>query len=280
MGKGKKFFADYSLITVGAFLVAAGLQLFLVPFKYSSGGIGTLSTILFYFSKIPISLSYLVLNAFLFIFGWRYLGKNAVIKSLAGSLLLSLFLQLCTYIPIDINDKFISFVMGGILDGLGTGLVIRAEASTGGVDLAALIIKHFFPHLSVATVIFVINGMLLGISGIAFKSFSVAFYSITAMFVSEKILEMILNVGVSAKSVLIISDEYQEIKNLIYSKYDRGVTQFESKSLLGDRDKTSLICVATPKEVSKIIRDIKSVDSTAFVVVSDVKEVIGRGFTY
>jgi len=279
---GKKQVINYLLIIVGSFLVAAGLQIFLVPFKYSSGGIGTLSTILYYFSntKIPISLSYLALNAVLFILGWKFLGKGAVINSLLGSLLLSLFLEVCTYIKFDIDDQVMAFIMGGILDGLGTGLVIRAEASTGGVDLAALIIKRFSPHLSVSSLIFVINGVLLAVSGIAFQSFSVAFYSIVAIFISEKVLEYVLNVGVSAKSILIISDKNEEIKDLIYSKYDRGITRFTTKSLSGDRDKTSMICVATPKEVAKIIRDIKSVDSTAFIVVSDVKEVIGSGFSY
>ena len=274
----KKQIKDYSLIIVGASFIAAGLQLFLVPFKYSSGGIGTLSTVIFYTSHIQMSVSYLIIDAFIFLFGWKHLCKNTIIKSIVGSAVLSLFLEICTYIEINPQDKIVSFIMGGILDGIGMGLVIRAEASTGGVDLAALIIKKFFSHFSVASIIFVINAFLIALSGIVFKSFEVTFYSIAAMFVSEKITEVIINVGIKAKSVMVISDRYEEIEKIIQNKYERGVTEIYARGAYEMQDKMSLICVATPKEVSKMVKDIMNQDKSAFVVVSDVKEVRGNGF--
>ncbi len=157
--------------------------------------------------------------------------------------------------------------------------MVRVGASTGGVDLVGLIIKHFFPHLSVATIMFVINAALLIISRIVFKCFAVTFYSVAAVFVSEKITELVLNVGISAKSVLIISDYFEDIEQLIKVKYERGVTKFYSEASDKENQKVSLFCVATPKEVSKIARDIREVDRKAFLAISDVKEVMGKGFT-
>ncbi len=269
---------DYLLISIGSFILSLGMNVFLVPAFLSSGGVGTIGTIFLHIFGIPLSATNLAFNIVLFFFGYRYLGKSAVAKTVVGILTLTIFLQLTSYLPAFSGDIIISTISGGLLVGVGVGLAVRRRASTGGSDFAALIIKHFIPHISLATVIFIIDCVIIAAAGIVFKSFMVTFYSAVAMFVSSRMTDVIVSFGDCAKTIFIVSQRHDLIKEKVMAHFDRGVTAIFSRGGYSDNNSMMLMCVVSPKEVPYVVGMVRSIDAHAFVVISDSREVLGEGF--
>ena len=274
----KTAIVDYLLIIIGSLILALGMNIFLVPAKLSSGGVGTIGTIFLHIFGIPLSATNLFFNVILFVFGYRYLGKAAVAKTVVGILTLSLFLQLTSYLPAFSGDIIISTVSGGLLVGVGVGLAVRRRASTGGSDFAALIIKRFIPHLSLATVIFTIDCAIIIIAGVVFKSFTVTFYSAVAMFVSSRVTDFIVSFGDMAKTIFIMSEKHELISGKVLEHFSRGVTGIYSKGIYSGSNGLMLLCVVSPKQVPYVVNMIRSIDDRAFVVINDSREVLGEGF--
>ena len=269
---------DYTQITLGCAILAMGLQLFLVPNRISSGGVSTLSTVLFYLFDLPLSVTTLSLNALLLAFGYRYLGRSAVVKTVVGVVLLSGFLELAALLPVYTEDVLMATLSGGVLVGVGVGLVIRRDASTGGSDLAALILRRFFPHLSVAHLLLVIDCIIIAVSGLAFRSLTVTLYSFVAMFLCSRVADVILTHGTAAKSVYILSSKTDEIAALVLRDFSRGVTGIYSRGVYSERDRMMLLCVVSPKELPRLVRAVRALDRSAFAIITDVREVVGEGF--
>jgi uncharacterized membrane-anchored protein YitT (DUF2179 family) len=274
----KKNVKEFFNVLVGSFFVALGLNMFLVPFQLSSGGIGTIGVILLYFFKIPLSITNLILNMVLFGFGFKFLKKDEIIKTVFGITILSIFLKLTTYISFVQEDIFLAVIMGGVFDGIGMGLILKANGSTGGIDFCALMVKKILPHISIANFIFIVNSILFIISGLIFKSYFVIFYSIIAMFVSSKVTDTVLNIGEHSKSIEIISNNAEKIEQIILNDFSRGVTEIYIRGAFYKEERKMLLCVVKPKEVAKIIRAVKSIDKNAFLIISDAYEVLGEGF--
>ena len=274
----KKCIFDYLYIAIGSLILAMGMNMFLVPCQISSGGVGSIGTVLLYVFNIPLSVTNLFFNVILFIFGYKYLGKTSVLKTIIGIIFLSLFLEVTKYFPTFNNDLFVSTVVGGVLVGIGVGFVIRVEASTGGSDFAALILKRFIPHISTATLILIIDCIIIIFAGIVFKSYTITFYSAISMFISSKVTDRIATMGDAAKSILIISKKNNEIAKSVMKNFERGVTGIYSKGLYSEEDKIMLLCVVSPKELPSLIYTVRNIDKNAFTIVFDAREVLGEGF--
>lgn len=269
---------DYLQITLGCAILAVGLHLFLVPNRISSGGVSTLATVFFYLFDIPLSVTTLVLNALLLVLGYRYLGRSAVIKTVVGVVVLAGFLELTTLLPVYTEDVLMATLGGGVLVGVGVGLVIRRDASTGGSDFAALVLKRFFPHLSTARLILIIDCIIIAVSGVVFRSLTVTLYSLVAMFLCSKVADLILEHGTAAKSVYILSSKTDEIAALVLRDFSRGVTGIYSRGVYTEQDRMMLLCVVSPKELPRLMRAVRALDRTAFAIITDVREVVGEGF--
>ena len=274
----RKVVKDYLILVTGAFLLASGLNAFLVPCKLSSGGVSAIGTMLLYLANVPISVTNLAVNAVLFLFGYKYVGKGAVLKTVVGIAALSAFLEITKYFPLFGDDLFISVVMGGALVGVGVGFVVKVEGSTGGSDFAGLILKKFFPHIPVATLILFIDSFIIMISGIVFKSYMITFYSAIAMFIAAKVTDKVITMGDKAKSVYIISAQNAGISKMIMHSFARGVTGIYSKGLYSGNDSMMLLCAVSPKQLPKLVNKIKDIDKNAFIIVNEAREVLGEGF--
>jgi len=268
----------YFGIIIGAFLLALGLNLFLVPFRISPGGVSTIGTVLLYLFGVPLSVTTLLLNAVLFLFGYKILGKSAVFKTIWGVVFSSLFLELCAYFPVYTEDVLMATLSGGILTGLGIGLAVRQEASTGGSDFAALMLHRFFPHISVSFLILLIDAIIIVLAGFVFGSITISFYSALSLFVSMKTTDLVLAFGDTAKSIFILSPKTNEISICIQTRFARGTTGIYSRGMYLGKDGLMLFCVVSPKELPSLVRLVRSVDETAFIVISDAREVLGEGF--
>ena len=278
MKKGKLYLWQTACIVLGSFILALGVNLFLTPNKISSGGISSIGTILFHLFGVKMSVTNLALNAVLFLLGFKYLGREAVVKTVIGILALTASLEVTSYLPTYSEDMLLSTVVGGVLVGLGVGLVVRQNASTGGSDFAALVIRRFLPHVSLASIILVLDCAVIIASGIVFRSVTVTIYSVIAMYISSRVTDAVVVFGNKAKAVQIFSDHNEEIADYVMKEFERGATGIHCRGMYSGSEKLMLLCVLSPKELPLLVRTIKQIDPTAFIIINDAKEVLGEGF--
>ncbi len=274
----KKTVTDYLVIVIGTFILAFGINFFLVPLKISTGGVSGVATIFYHLLNVPMSVTTLIINLVLFAWGFKTLKKSTIVKNLAGIVFLSLFLQLTESLVYTKADILIASVFGGILVGIGVGLVVLKDGSTGGSDFAALIIHKALPHISVANIILAIDTVVILASGFAFEDFNIVFYSVISVFISSKVTDFILINGEKAKSVYIVSEKSSEIADEIMRDMERGVTGIYSKGCYNNADRTMLMCIVKSKEVQTVLKIVKKWDKSAFTIISEVREVRGEGF--
>lgn len=274
----KKTIYEYGIIAFGALLLAIGLNGFLVPYKLSVGGVSSLGTLFLYLFSVPLSVTNIFFNAVLFVFGYKFLGKDAVIKTAAGVAFTSVTLELTKNFHVNGCDSFSAGVAGGFLLGAGVGLAIRMGASTGGSDFAAMMLNSRIPHISVSDFIVIIDAAVILLSGIVFRSVLVTVYSVISLFVAARVTDRIITAGALAKSVYIASERVEEISEIIMKTLNRGVTGIYSKGMYSGKKRLMLLCIVSPKELPKLIFAVKSIDKKAFVIIEDAKEVLGEGF--
>lgn len=267
------------LITVGAFIMALGVSVFLVPSKVAAGGVTGISTVIYLKTGIPLGVSYLIINVFLFLWGFKTLPKKSLVYTVYATLISSVFLDFAEKYGILFDDFVISSVYGGALTGLGIGIVIINGASTGGVDLLSVILNKKFPGVSVPLIILLSDIVIVTLSAFVFSDFSLILYSFVALFVANKVMDYVIDGVNFAKAVYIISDRHQKISREIILSLQRGVTGIYTKGMYSDNNKMTLMCVVRKREVHKIKNIVRKSDPDAFVIVADVTEALGEGFS-
>jgi uncharacterized membrane-anchored protein YitT (DUF2179 family) len=268
---------DYIAITIGVCIAVSGLNLFLVPNLIAAGGISGIATILYHMFQIPLGLTIAVLNVPLFIFGFRLVGRSFAIRTAYALILYSVTAEL---IPIPAaDDMFLGCVYGGVLMGVGVGLVVRSGGSTGGTDMAAKMLSARFKFMGIGTFVFCIDFVVISVSGLLFTP-KIALYALASLFITSKLIDVV-TVGLSAaKAFYIISGKNDEIAAAILEKLKRGVTSLNAKGLYSGRDKSVLMCVLPWRtEGVRLKKIVRSIDPDAFVIVADVSEVLGEGFS-
>lgn len=283
MKKGLKIFLDYYCIVLGTFILAFAINTFLVPCKISTGGVSGIATVLKISCGVPLSITTLVINVALFLFGFKTLPKSSILKTVVGILLFSGFLQLTdSFMPKFVDnikeDIWVCSIFGGVLVGVGVGLVVLREGSTGGSDFAALMLNKIMPHISVGTFIMIIDTAIIVVSGIVLGDYLIIFYSVVSLFISNKITDLILVGGDRGRSVYVVSKKSNEIAVRVMNELERGVTSIHSRGCYEGYEGEMLMCIVRTKEVPKILSIVREVDSSAFTVISEVKEVRGLGF--
>lgn len=262
----------------GSAFAAAGMAFFLVPAKLSAGGIGTLATVFFYLFGIPLSLTTVLFNAVLLFFGARLLGKKAALRTLWGIGMYSVFLEIFAFFPVFSGESLIASVCGGCLAGLGVGLTLRGNGSTGGSDLAGLMLKKKFPHVATTTHILLLDIAVIALSGTVFRSLTVAFFSAMAMYFSALVGGAVLEMGDRAKTLLIISEKTEEIAYELMHVFHRGVTKLPCRGGWEDKERRMILSAVSPKEAPLVIDTVKEKDPKSFVILFDAREVLGEGF--
>lgn len=275
----KAFIKDFILITLGALVMALGYSYFLVPNDIAAGGASGVATILHSKFGISVSLVVLVINVVLFGVSWKTMPKSVFVKSAIGTVMLTLFLQLTANVSPFTNDVLLAAAFGGVLVGVGVGVVVKFGASTGGSDFLAIILyKLFKKRISVANLILAIDGIIIIAAGLVFQDYTLMLYTVISAYVSSKITDGIVEGGNAAKSVYIISEKADEISAAIMKGLKRGTTGIYGKGMYTNRDITLILCVVTRNEIPKLRSIVKGIDDKAFIILSDVREVLGEGF--
>lgn len=281
--KTRKLVKDYLLIILGDFLLAYAVIAFFQPHNMVTGGVSGLAIIIADYSahiwvEIPVWLTNLVFNIPLFIIGFLVLKGESIIKSAFAVFFLSAAFYLVQFAPVPPNDIVLSTIFGGVTGGVGVGLVLRATATTGGTTLAGAILHNtFFKHVSVAKLIFAADALIIVIGLVVFGPMA-SMYAIASIYISTKITEAVLEGMHFAKAAFIISDKTETIADHVIANLDRGATEIKGRGMFSKKDKNLLICVVNTKESVKLKELVSEIDPTAFVIMADVREVLGEGF--
>lgn len=268
---------DFVYIIIGSILPAFAFHAFLLPNNIAAGGVSGISTVLFELFRWNPTIVQFAINIPLLILCFVMLGKAAGYKTVLGSLLLPLFVGLFQFIKPVTNDMLLAAIFGGALTGVGIGIVFRAKASTGGTSIVAQIL-HEYASLPLGLSTGIVDAFVILMAFFTFNSETVM-YSLIALFIMSRTIDL-TQVGLSrAKNVLIISKQPEEIKEKILHTLDRGVTNLGIKGGYGKKDSEMLMCVISEKEFTVLKDTILLADPDAFVVVMPASEVLGRGFT-
>lgn len=266
------------MIVCGAVILAIALDLFLIPADIAPGGMSGLSIVLNHIFKIPVGVLVLALNIPIFLWSMKYFDYRFLLYSLFGMVVLSISIDAFSFIKPVTSDLILSSVYGGAMMGLGVGLVFRCGATTGGTEIIAQIFKYHFPGFSVGRFVLIIDAVIVTLAGLAYGKWEVALYSAVALYISAVVVDLIVEGIDFAKMVFIISDNPKDITNEIYKSMSRGTTALSGSSMYTNTDKTVLMCVVKQYEIGKLKNIIQSVDDSAFIIVSDAREVLGNGF--
>lgn len=269
---------QYLLILTGAFVMALGFNLFLIPNHIAAGGAGGIATILNAEFGWNIPLTVFAVNLVLFAVSLKTMPKSVFLRSAVGALALTLFLKITEQFPPFVNDVVLGASFGGVLVGVGIGLVVRCGASTGGSDFLAVILHSFIKNISVAKWILIIDSVIIVSGGLVFGDYSLMLYAAVSAYISTKVADAMVDGGNSAKSVYIISEKSEEISKGIIKNINRGVTGIYGKGMYTNRELTVLMCIVKRNEIQKLRAYVKSIDEKAFIILSEVREVLGEGF--
>ncbi len=265
-------------IATGSLVMALSVSLFLLPNQLSTGGFTGIGTITYYLFNISIGTTTIILNIPLFVIAFLKLGKGFVIRGIIGTILLSTFLNLTENIEPLTNDRFLSCIYGGILMGLGTAIILRADSSTGGTELLTGIITKYKPGIRLSNLMIIVDIIIVGLNMIFFKEIEIGLYSAIAIYLMGKIIDILFEGIYFTKMMFIISDKYQEITEKIHENVMRGTTGLYARGMYTKKDKMVILCVTSRNEVIKIRQIIKPIDPRAFIIISNAREVFGRGF--
>jgi len=273
-----KKFLKLATVAFGAVLMAFALNLFLVPAHIAPGGVSGLSTVIYHKTGIPVGILIFTLNIPIFILGWKNFGWKFTAWSVYGTFVLSASSYFFQWITPVTQDMILSSVFGGGVLGLGLGIVLRTGASTGGSDIVSKVIYKHFPAVSIGQVIMFVDALVITFAGIMFDSWEVVLYSGVSLFTSSYMVDAVVEGLDFAKTAFIISDKTAEISEFILHNMKRGVTALAGTSPYSGSDKTVLMCVIKKMEINRLKLAVKDIDPNAFMILDDVREVLGRGF--
>lgn len=269
---------DFLVVSLGACVSAIAIDLFLAPSEIAPGGISGLAISINYLSHIPLGVLIFLLNIPIFILGLMRFGKKFIIRSFSGMLLFSVFTDIFAFLPRITNDLLLSAICGGVLMGFGIGLVFGKGYTTGGTDILVRILRQRHPSFSIGRLVLIIDAVIICIAGIIFKKWEVLLYSAVSLYISSFIIDVIVEGGDSAKIVYIISEFPERMAKNISKDLERGTTHLHASSFYTNQEKAVLLCVIKKYEIAKLKDIIKETDSSAFVIFSDAREVLGNGF--
>ncbi len=278
----KNIIKEIILIITGTLIMAIGINLFLLSNELTTGGATGIATITYYLFNMPVGLMVLLINIPLFIIAVFKLGIRFCIRSIFATAIFTLFLdvvQFTAWLNLTSTDLIISSIFGGIFVGLGISLVFKAGASTGGSDLVAQILSNRKGvKLNISSIMLIIDSIILLMLLIAFKNLNNVLYSIIAIYIQNKIIDLVFD-GINFSRIAnIVTDGNNNIIKDINEKLQRGVTVYEATGGYTGDKKINVTCVINLYEMGKLKSIITDNDKDAFTYITSANEVYGNGF--
>ena len=274
----------YSLISwikivVGSVVAAAGFRFFSYPNDIVAGGITGIAQILNRLIGTPVGVMVIIMNIPIFIICFRKLGMKSVIGALAVMLLSSILIDVFQMIPyIATDEPLLAAVYGGVLNGLGYGLVYSAGATSGGTDILAKLLRRHYPHINFGTLVMGLNVVVILAYAIIFRKAESCMYTMIQMFISTRIVNIVVYGPGISNLCYIITSKSDEITDAITHEMKRGVTFLKAEGAWKHQERPVLMCVIKKQEIAHLRAIIRGVDEQSFLIVTEAKDVFGKGF--
>lgn len=279
----RPWYVDFLFIVLGTGIMALAIQCIFEPIGLVTGGFTGIAIIIRKVTAglveggIPLWLTNIVLNIPVFLFALKIKGKRFIGRTVIGTVLLSFWLYIIPQVDLTQGDYMLSAIFGGVITGIGIGFVLLAKATTGGTDMVSVLIQHKVRHYSVVQILQVIDGVVV-LAGLYVFGLKPALYAVVAIFITSKVSDALMEGMKYSKAAFIITDRYQEVADAIMTKLDRGLTGLDATGMYSGDKKIVLYCVVSKKEIVDLKDIVAEIDTKAFVIVTDAREVLGEGF--
>ena len=280
MKKNKDILIQYIGLIMACMIMAVGLNMFLVPKTIAPGGLSGLSVVISKLTGFPVSNILFTKSTPLLLFSVKILGKKDAIKTFIGMAILTLSLKVTEPLStISLTDNtLLAAISGSILVGLSLGILFRIDASTGGTDLIALMLNRIIPSIPVSKCISMIDGTVVVLAGVVNMNFETGLYSAIALYIMVKIIDTITAGFDYAKAFFIITEKKDVLQEAII-ELNRGITILDAKGGYTNEDKNVMLVVVNQKKQEVALKKmVKELDEKSFIIVTDVYEVLGKGF--
>lgn len=270
---------DYTIITFGLLLFVLGWLLFLIPAEITGGGVSGIAAVVFFATKIPVSITFLVINAVLVLIAIKILGASFGVKTIYSIAVLTVFFAAFQNVlekPL-VDDTFLSAVLGGMMGGIGLGIVFSRGGSTGGTDIFAMIVMKY-RNVSPGKIIMLCDVVIIASSYFVFQSPEKLVYGYVSMWVVAYSLDSFLSGSNRSAQMFIVSKKYEKIADFINKEAIRGVTILNGTGWYTKEESKIVMSVVKKRETSSIFRKIKEIDPDAFITMGSVMGVYGEGF--
>jgi len=275
---------EYIIITLGTILFALSVAVFFNPNSLVTGGVSGLSVIVYELSSrwwgfaMPLWITNLALNVPILAVAAKVFGLRTIAKTLYAMFTLTVALYLADFLPeFVVEDMLLVAVFGGVVAGVGLSMVFRCMATTGGTAALASLINLKVRYLSIAKILFMLDVVIVMVGLVTFDLYR-TLYAIIAIFVATRVIDTLVEGLNFAKAVFIISEESEAVSVAILNKLQRGVTNLHGEGMYSRQARNVLLCVVSNKEIVELKDIVHSTDEGAFVIVADVREVLGKGF--
>ena len=258
--------------------MAIGVAQFLLPNQLSSGGITGAATIMYYLLKIPMGTAIVLLNIPLFLMSIFKIGKTFFIKSIIGTIAISVFIDIFDKFKPLTNDRFLACIYGGIIIGIGTAIILKVNSSTGGSDMISYFAKIYKPSMKTGNIIIIIDVVIVALNVLFFKEIEIGLYSAIAIYLMGKMIDIFFEGIDFTKLIFIVSEKSEEIAKKIGQSLERGTTGLYGKGMYTNQDKLILMCAVKRGDVSKVMQIATKIDNKSFIVITNSREVYGLGF--
>ena len=278
--KNNRFLSVLTVI-LGNLLYTVTVKFFLLPANLISCGTTGIALVVNHFTNIPISGFILIFNMVMLAVGWVFLGRKFAMTTILSSVLYPVFLEVLNRVAGDVvitENIMLNVLFAGMGLGGSLGIVIRAGASTGGMDIPPLILKKYL-HIPVAVSLWIFDFCIM-LAQISFHLLEDVLYGVLLLIIISMALNKVMLLGTSKTEVKIVSAKSDEIRQAILSRVDRGVTMLQGKGGYNQQGTEVILSVVSNYELPKIQQLARNIDPNCFVIISQVTEVWGRGFTY
>jgi len=277
----RKWLKSYSFIVIGTFILSIGYVYFITPYKIVPGGVYGVSIVIHHLFNLPVGMVALAFNIPLTIIGTRLLGPRFGAKTIVGFVLTSIFVDtlgyLSNYEPLVKDDPLLSAIFGGVMMGIGVGFIFKSKATSGGTDVVAMITAKY-TRMPLGQLMIIIDSAIVLIGLVAFGDWKIPLYSWIVIFIMGKVIDVVLQ-GISYdKTIFIVSDKHDEIRDKIIIDLHRGGTFFAGEGMYNGAPKKVIFTVVNRREMSILQDYIHTIDPRAFMTVIDANEILGEGF--
>lgn len=270
---------DLTLTLLASALMAAGMVIFTIPNNIAPGGVSGLATAIASLLPVPVGMLALLINIPLLLAAWRVFGWRKLLLTMTAAACFSVFVDVLTpLLPVYTENRLLASVYGGAALGLGVGLLMTRDITTGGTDLVVMLLRNPFPHIPAGTLLTLIDAGVVAVAVLLFRDIEVALYSAVTIFIQGKLIDAIMQGLDNAKVVMIITNQAARVKEILVGEKGLGLTEFTVRGGFTQDKKDLLMMVLHRGQMAETLRIAKRIDPAAFIIIQNAAEVHGEGF--